>query len=54
MLTKTSYFFIFCAGRANCPYYAKVELLADELDATLQDFSVHKIVKQPAEWEVCT
>ncbi|XP_041459024.1 putative malate dehydrogenase 1B isoform X1 [Lytechinus variegatus] len=39
------------AGRANCPYYAKVELLADELKATLQDFSVHKIVKQPAEWE---
>ncbi|XP_071488288.1 putative malate dehydrogenase 1B [Diadema antillarum] len=39
------------AGKADCPYYARVELLADELNANLPDFSVHKIVKQPKEWE---
>lgn len=38
------------AGMADCPFYAKAELLADELASQLQDFKVHKIVKRPAEW----
>ena len=39
------------AGKANCPFYAKAELLADELALNLPDFKVHKIVKQPEEWK---
>ena len=39
------------AGKANCPFYAKAELLADELALNLPDFKVHKIVKQPEEWD---
>lgn len=39
------------AGKANCPFYAKAELLADELALNLPDFKLHKIVKQPEEWE---
>jgi len=39
-------------GKANCPYYAKAELLADYLQANLPDFSVHKITQHPDEWEV--
>ncbi|XP_068804189.1 putative malate dehydrogenase 1B [Struthio camelus] len=39
------------AGRANCPYYAKAELLADYLQANLPDFRVHKITKHPYKWE---
>jgi len=39
------------AGKANCPFYAKAELLADELAINLPDFKIHKIVKQPEEWE---
>ncbi|XP_013807644.1 putative malate dehydrogenase 1B [Apteryx mantelli] len=38
-------------GRANCPYYAKAELLADYLQANLPDFRVHKITKHPDKWE---
>ncbi|VEL10232.1 unnamed protein product [Protopolystoma xenopodis] len=38
-------------GVSNCPYYAKVELLADELTAKLPDFRVHKIVKNPEDWQ---
>lgn len=38
------------AGKANCPFYAKAEHLADELTLKLADFKVHKIVKQPEEW----
>lgn len=46
------------AGKANCPFYAKAELLADELASRLHDFKVHKIVKRPEEWsewvdEIC-
>lgn len=46
------------AGMADCPFYAKAELLADELASRLPDFKVHKIVKRPEEWnnwleEVC-
>ncbi|XP_068743940.1 putative malate dehydrogenase 1B [Montipora capricornis] len=39
------------AGKSNCPFYAKAELLADELVLNLPDFKIHKIVKQPAEWD---
>ncbi|XP_029190568.2 putative malate dehydrogenase 1B [Acropora millepora] len=39
------------AGKSDCPFYAKAELLADELTLNLPDFQVHKIVKQPGEWE---
>ncbi|NXK44178.1 MDHC protein, partial [Chauna torquata] len=38
-------------GRANCPYYAKAELLADYLQANLPDFRVHKITQHPDRWE---
>lgn len=40
-------------GKADCPYFSKVELLADQLANTLSSFNVHKIVKTPDEWEVC-
>ena len=39
------------AGKANCPFYSKAELLADELSLNLPDFKVHKIIKQPEDWE---
>nr|XP_047903161.1 putative malate dehydrogenase 1B isoform X2 [Anser cygnoides] len=39
------------AGRANCPHYAKAELLADYLQANLPDFRVHKITQHPDGWE---
>ncbi|XP_061860836.1 putative malate dehydrogenase 1B isoform X2 [Colius striatus] len=39
------------AGKANCPYYAKAELLADYLQANLPDFRVHKITQHPDKWE---
>ncbi|XP_069637805.1 putative malate dehydrogenase 1B isoform X2 [Haliaeetus albicilla] len=39
------------AGKANCPYYAKAELLADYLQANLLDFKVHKITQHPDKWE---
>lgn len=39
------------AGSADCPFYAKAELLADELSLKLSEFKVHKIVKRPEEWE---
>ncbi|XP_070535928.1 putative malate dehydrogenase 1B [Ptychodera flava] len=47
------------AGKADCPYYAKAELLADDLKTNLPDFKIHKIVKTPDEWqnwlsEMCT
>jgi len=40
------------AGCSNCPYYARVEMLADQLSANLPDFQVRKIVRLPAEWQV--
>ncbi|XP_035161349.1 putative malate dehydrogenase 1B isoform X3 [Callithrix jacchus] len=39
------------AGRADCPYYAKTELLADYLQENLPDFRVHKITQHPEVWE---
>ncbi|NWW69917.1 MDHC protein, partial [Climacteris rufus] len=38
-------------GKANCPYYAKAELLADQLQANLPNFRVHKITQHPDKWE---
>ena len=43
---------IIFTGSADCPYYARIELLADKLVKNLPDFNLHKIVIQPAEWEV--
>ncbi|XP_074255265.1 putative malate dehydrogenase 1B isoform X1 [Saimiri boliviensis] len=39
------------AGRADCPYYAKTELLADYLQKNLPDFRIHKITQRPEVWE---
>ncbi|XP_004458219.2 putative malate dehydrogenase 1B isoform X2 [Dasypus novemcinctus] len=39
------------AGRANCPYYAKAELLADYLQKNLPNFRIHKITQHPDVWE---
>ncbi|XP_074652629.1 putative malate dehydrogenase 1B isoform X2 [Tubulanus polymorphus] len=39
------------AGCASCPYYARVELLADKLSKNLNDFKLHKIVKRKEEWQ---
>ncbi|NXU48502.1 MDHC protein, partial [Turnix velox] len=39
------------AGKANCPSYARAELLADYLQANLPDFKVHKIMRHPDKWE---
>ena len=43
---------MFILGKADCPYFSKVELLADQLTNSLNSFNVHKIVKTPEEWEV--
>ncbi|XP_071977162.1 putative malate dehydrogenase 1B [Engystomops pustulosus] len=39
------------AGRADCPYYAKAELLADYLQKNLPNFRIHKITLHPDKWE---
>ncbi|XP_075464642.1 putative malate dehydrogenase 1B isoform X1 [Ascaphus truei] len=39
------------AGRADCLYYAKAELLADYLQKNLPHFRVHKITQNPDDWE---
>ena len=39
------------AGKADCPFYARAELLADELKLRLPEFSVHKIIVRPEEWK---
>ncbi|XP_023066197.1 putative malate dehydrogenase 1B isoform X1 [Piliocolobus tephrosceles] len=39
------------AGRADCPHYAKTELLADYLQKNLPDFWIHKITQRPEVWE---
>ncbi|XP_040035555.2 putative malate dehydrogenase 1B isoform X1 [Gasterosteus aculeatus] len=38
------------AGKADCPHYAKAELLADRLQRSLPDFRIHKISILPHEW----
>ncbi|XP_075036318.1 putative malate dehydrogenase 1B [Mixophyes fleayi] len=39
------------AGKTDCPYYAKAELLADYLQKNLPNFRVHKITQHPDDWE---
>ncbi|NP_001070229.1 putative malate dehydrogenase 1B [Danio rerio] len=39
------------AGKADCPYYAKAELLADVLQRNLPDFHIHKIPVPPDDWK---
>ncbi|CAK6448144.1 unnamed protein product [Pipistrellus nathusii] len=39
------------AGRADDPYYAKAELLADYLQKNLPDFHIYKITQHPHDWE---
>ncbi|XP_056319040.1 putative malate dehydrogenase 1B [Danio aesculapii] len=39
------------AGKADCPYYAKAELLADVLQRNLPDFHIHKISVPPDGWK---
>ncbi|XP_051914739.1 putative malate dehydrogenase 1B isoform X3 [Hippocampus zosterae] len=39
------------AGRTDCPYYAKAELLADRLARSLPNFRIHKISILPDEWK---
>ncbi|XP_072834373.2 putative malate dehydrogenase 1B isoform X1 [Pogona vitticeps] len=42
------------AGRADCPYYAKAELVADSLEKNLPNFRIHKITQHPDNWETST
>ena len=42
----------FSLGKSDCPYYARAELLGDKLERNLPNFKLHKIVKQPDDWEV--
>ncbi|XP_051983465.1 putative malate dehydrogenase 1B [Xyrauchen texanus] len=39
------------AGKADCPYYAKAELLSDMLQRNLPDFHIHKICVHPDDWK---
>ncbi|XP_036899392.1 putative malate dehydrogenase 1B isoform X2 [Sturnira hondurensis] len=39
------------AGRADCPFYAKAEVLADYLQKNLPDFQIYKITQHPHVWE---
>ncbi|KAK6483213.1 putative malate dehydrogenase 1B [Huso huso] len=39
------------AGKADCPYFAKAERLADLLHKNLPSFTIHKIVQHPDDWE---
>ncbi|TRZ00507.1 hypothetical protein DNTS_007302 [Danionella cerebrum] len=39
------------AGKADCPHYAKAELLADVLQTNLPDFHIHKISVHSDVWE---
>ncbi|XP_056157069.1 putative malate dehydrogenase 1B [Lampris incognitus] len=39
------------AGKADCPYYAKAELLGDHLQGSLPDFRIKKISIHPDEWK---
>ncbi|XP_038605349.1 putative malate dehydrogenase 1B isoform X1 [Tachyglossus aculeatus] len=39
------------AGRADCPFFAKAEILADYLQKNLPNFRIHKIKQHPDFWE---
>ncbi len=40
------------AGKSNCPYFAKAELLGDSLVKNLPNFQIYKKVVDPKEWNV--
>ncbi|XP_038605351.1 putative malate dehydrogenase 1B isoform X3 [Tachyglossus aculeatus] len=40
------------AGRADCPFFAKAEILADYLQKNLPNFRIHKIKQHPDFWEL--
>ena len=47
------------AGISGCPFFARAELLADELELKLPNFNINKIVLNPTEWDewvssICT
>ncbi|CAH6791704.1 Mdh1b [Phodopus roborovskii] len=46
-----SFYNVCPSGKANCPYYAKAELLADYLQKNLPDFQIFKITQHPDVWE---
>ncbi len=46
------FYLIKTTGKSNCPYYARAELVADNLAKNLPDFKVYKILKNPNEWNV--
>ena len=39
------------AGKADCPFFAKAEMLGDELQSVLHNFKVHKIAVSPENWQ---
>ncbi|GFO20400.1 malate dehydrogenase, cytoplasmic [Plakobranchus ocellatus] len=39
------------AGRSDCPYFARAELLGDRLAKNLPKFKLHKIMIQPDQWD---
>ncbi|GFR96841.1 malate dehydrogenase, cytoplasmic [Elysia marginata] len=39
------------AGRSDCPYFARAELLGDRLAKNLSKFKLHKIMVQPDQWD---
>uniref|UniRef100_A0A674HZM6 Putative malate dehydrogenase 1B n=1 Tax=Terrapene triunguis TaxID=2587831 RepID=A0A674HZM6_9SAUR len=39
------------SGKADCPHFAKAELLADYLQINLPNFKIHKITQHPDKWE---
>ncbi|KAA3672918.1 uncharacterized protein DEA37_0007954 [Paragonimus westermani] len=43
--------FFFIPGICDCPYFARIELLADKLVQDLPNFKLTKIVKQASEWK---
>ncbi|XP_063726841.1 putative malate dehydrogenase 1B [Symsagittifera roscoffensis] len=42
---------IVIAGKSDCPYFAKAELLADDLQINLPHFSAHKVSVHPESWQ---
>ncbi|KAG9332939.1 hypothetical protein JZ751_014034 [Albula glossodonta] len=40
------------AGRADCPHFAKAEILADFLQTNLPNFTIHKICQHPKDWKL--
>ena len=52
LLLCCNFMLFFYLGRCNCPYFAKAELVADQLVRNLPNFSVCKISKNANEWEV--